>query len=911
MEWCPSLKFDHCLGRGAFGTAFKCTYDTAHGPRQAALKVELGSSHGPSCLEYEALVYRTHGSSVSRDHENPVPLIVKSLSSKNTDFFMTIPLETGDAVRILSIELVDLAPQEILKSARTVFVDNGWIEASFRYMVLKLLYASLYSVQHGVVHLDLKEQHLAYRRCSRQMLFLDWGLSEMKGKVYKDPNEMKGLANKRRKSLDQPFFGLQIQGALPQFAHDNPGTPGSQPPFKLDGKFEGSCRANIWQVAVIILELFLPVPYIRTDAESYQQTLYQAVLRCNFEKFMRYALGDKPCPSDSCRQCLELVYNLFQDAQSKQEPVAIITRALISEFALCYIAETAEMDRLLTTEGIVVDGRMHEGERIQRPLVMLKARKIGLLVFSLLDSKEGDIASPYAGRIVQGPSGNILSSANFIMHGLPLGNGHLLDGQPCEDLPLSTLVSAGAVGSLFVSSRIDPDKDLPGNIGLPNRLGASALKRQTVDGVEFDSVDMIYRTNTRYGQPCAWSYKWGNGGGSVAIPKGMVEACKRRKGRIDDLMYGETLDIVMKRRLEILGQGKFKDADWGQCRCDRWSLSRSAQCRFHTDFAGIVPYTPQQRPEKGKVWVSPSGADPSEIEGLTVSVDPFNLERFDALIAGKGASLVSGFSKMSPESFEQADRFARDNADSLCRNSVFIYPSENGTADVGRGEKKLGYLNPNCETALYMLEFLKLVRPGFQAMKAAATRGKSVDQLELIRQLIPREGRRGEVQVYHTDATVDFLPGSADEDGGVLRSNLQAVLDGRGPLSLFFSFDDDYYVTVYLTGHILVIECMKHLCRHYNPAKFEYFKQYPDTTDEQFRGIWCAGTVQYIREFYPKVQLEPVCIPVKRGDVLAISAFLPHCGPPVPGIRGFMLAGPKVLSCTEIFGKTSADLLTD
>ena len=42
-----------------------------------------------------------------------------------------------------------------------------------------------------------------------------------------------------------------------------------------------------------------------------------------------------------------------------------------------------------------------------------------------------------------------------------------------------------------------------------------------------------------------------------------------------------------------------------------------------------------------------------------------------------------------------------------------------------------------------------------------------------------------------------------EEDGGVLRSNLQAVLEARvrGPLSLFVQFDDGYYVIVFLTGH--------------------------------------------------------------------------------------------------------------
>ena len=63
--------------------------------------------------------------------------------------------------------------------------------------------------------------------------------------------------------------------------------------------------------------------------------------------------------------------------------------------------------------------------------------------------------------------------------------------------------------------------------------------------------------------------------------------------------------------------------------------------------------------------------------------------------------------------------------------------------------------------------------------------------------------------------------------------------------------------------------------------------------------MWCGGTVDYIRELYPDVQLEPVRIPVSKGNALAISSFLPHCGPPIPGLRGFILAGPQVFKLSD------------
>jgi hypothetical protein len=255
-----------------------------------------------------------------------------------------------------------------------------------------------------------------------------------------------------------------------------------------------------------------------------------------------------------------------------------------------------------------------------------------------------------------------------------------------------------------------------------------------------------------------------------------------------------------------------------------------------------------------------------------------------------------------PELFAKAESYARENKERLCTQSIFIYPAHpSGDPDVGRGEKKLGYFNENCITAQLLQRILELIRPGYSPLKATRSRAKPIKLLELIWQLAPPPGLEPQVQVHHVDAAV-WLPGAEEEEnGGVLRSNLQAVLKGNGPLSVFVPFDDDYYVIVYLSGHILAIECMKHFCRHYARAKVEYLHQNPGTNDEQFQAVWCGGTVQYIRELYPDVQLEPVRIPVRKGDGLAISGFLPHCGPPVPGLRGFILAGPEVLSDSHAF----------
>ena len=907
------IELDRGLGHGGFGTVLSCKVSE----ERAALKFEVGNSNQPSCLEHEAIVYHLYSGNAMLNPECPFPQLIRAFHSKK-HCFMTISLGGIEEVRILCIQHVDLEPQNILQRARTVFHEEYRIEASFRYIVLKLLYASLYLVQHGVIHLDFKVSHLAFRSLTSDLVFVDWGMAVIKDRKYKNKDDMRNVS-KRAKCCDVSYglTGLGPQAVLPRFALDRPGTRGSRPPRNLGCTFDGSCRAFIWQLAVVIFELFRAVPFGRDAAEQYEKQLYEAVERNGFDAFMVFALDGKKCPNDTVRHLLEFVHDLFQDSLSEKRPVDIITHGLMSEFALAYISEEIELEKILSHEGYVCDGFIHPNGRIQRPLVLVKVDGLGLMAFQLFDSLDGDPASPYAGRLVDAPSPNILSRANFCMHGLSLGNGKILDGQPRDDIPLRAIIRLKMIGSLFISSRIDPATSLHGNVGLPDRLNPNALKQVNVEGVVVHSIDMKYRRNSRFGQACSWDYKWGNGGGSVAMSRGKVVACMRPKGRIDWFLTNKKIrNIITKRRLEVLSQGKYSDADWGQCKCDNGLLVRHQCCRFlSSDLKSITPITPVQSPGRGMVWTSPEVAEPGVIGEMTVPANPFNAVRFSELIAGPGSCIVSGVKEMFPDKFAEGETFARQNASTLCTNSVFIYPAnKNGSPNVGRGDKKLGYLPEDCATAQLLLLILALIRPGYKPLRATRNRGNPVPQLELILQLPPPSDRVGEVQVYHVDAAVSGLPGLEDEDSGLLRINLEAVIDDRGPLSLFVPFDDDYYVIVYLTGHILAIECMKHFCRHYNLANRTFFEENPGSSKEEFQAVWCGGTVQFIKELYPDVQLEPVRIPVRKGDVLAIPSYIPHCGPPIPGMRGFVLAGPEVFSDSQgVYWclLSCTDLLTD
>ena len=75
---------------------------------------------------------------------------------------------------------------------------------------------------------------------------------------------------------------------------------------------------------------------------------------------------------------------------------------------------------------------------------------------------------------------------------------------------------------------------------------------------------------------------------------------------------------------------------------------------------------------------------------------------------------------------------------------------------------------------------------------------------------------------------------------------------------------------------------------HDQTRNIQESKENPNLTINDFKQCGVGGTVQKLSELSPDAQLKPVCIPVRRGDVLAIPSFLvflPHSGPSVPASR--------------------------
>ncbi len=102
------------------------------------------------------------------------------------------------------------------------------------------------------------------------------------------------------------------------------------------------------------------------------------------------------------------------------------------------------------------------------PLVVVLIPEQGLQALNLLRADIGDPMGGYGSECVCQITRDCADTADkFSLHVLSVGNSEQIDGSPGIKVTLRILASAGCVGSLFASSRTDPDVPKQGNVGNP------------------------------------------------------------------------------------------------------------------------------------------------------------------------------------------------------------------------------------------------------------------------------------------------------------------------------------------------------------------------------------------------------------------------------------------------------------
>ena len=939
-----NLKFMNGLGYGGFGSVFM----VSHAPSLFAAKLEV-SQRTDCALKREALVYS--GRCRANRDDVPLPKICNEISSQKSggtrkhppNFFASVSLGSGKTVYIMCIELLDVdTPKSIWNEGARHLSQNLEVTASLRYLILDALHATLHLMQKGIAHRDFKwPYHLGLRMNSRQLVVFDLGMAEQNGNTYiSGPlgKKSKTSNHKARQNLVEPIITTGCSHApadTPQhrFGGDQPGTPGYRAPFKADTQELGHFT-DIWSAAASILMLLRKDPEL--DGRQFENELHEVVAKQSFDEFLLFALKDKDCSQmkDSCRRLLKLAYQMFQStpfdriSRPRPPPANAITTALFSEFALCYIYEEQELERKLLEVGIVIDGKQYPNGKIQRPVLLIKHDPLGLLVFTIFASKANDPACEYFGRkllISTGRSGDI-SSASFSMHAISLEPGYILDGAPCKGLPLSAIIKSGRVGALVLSSRKKSDVSLAGSIHLPQRLlgPRTSLQMEGLEGPALESIQMFFRKDVEGGKVQTWDYPWATAQGGLGlsahqIEEGQLASSPDAIADIERLW----LDRINMHKTKILEKfPMYSDAaddrgtqpgdtcstlegDGPRGRCtlagDCVCASESVDCARKVDVQDVFlsSFQSSLTPMQGCVWKQPSMICAEMLEKVSsVAMDACLHKRFLCALSEQGFAIVNGLNAISPVEFSNAIAQAAALAEEHCTHPVFIYPGKIGSRlpETGKQRKLLGYIGGfDNAPANWMRLCMEHVAPGYKiAIGKDRQNGCSVEQCELLLEILPPADEHGELQCVHVDATVGD-PQQVHDCMDILRANFKYILDSKGPLSLFFPFEKEYRLVVFPTAHKPAIECLKNFARHYEAARAAFFEaRKPKPKVLEWNAAWCGCNVQLLRRLFPGETFNPVCVPVDVGGMLAVSGFLPHCGLPVDGIRGFIAATYEV-----------------
>jgi hypothetical protein len=302
------------------------------------------------------------------------------------------------------------------------------------------------------------------------------------------------------------------------------------------------------------------------------------------------------------------------------------------------------------------------------------------------------------------------------------------------------------------------------------------------------------------------------------------------------------------------------------------------------------------------VWKEPTRISADELKKVSFRATDVDLhQEFSAAISEQGFAIVNELNEKFSDQFREAIDQVQAMADEHCTKPIFIVPGKAVySVDAGQKRKRVGYIGSKNAVAHYMDSCMTAVAPGYKIAIGRDRDGVEHEQCELIREIPPPDYEEGEVQCVHVDAAVRD-PQQMTDCMDILRANYQYVLISKGPLSLLFPFDRNYRLVVFPTAHEPAIECLKNFARHYEAAKKAFMARSPTPRVADWKAAWCGCNLRLLRNKFPGHSFDPVCVPVDVGGMLAMSGFLPHCGLPVEGIRGFIAATYEVPFVVTMF----------
>jgi serine/threonine protein kinase len=242
-----------------------------------------------------------------------------------------------------------------------------------------------------------------------------------------------------------------------------------------------------------------------------------------------------------CRRLVDLVFNLLFTPEFDLE------KALYSAFILEPELSLDEESDL--SKGIVIRCINHETGLPCKPLILMKFKGKGYVVFQYCAYRDGEIAGYYAGRYIRQSYStreciDIRAASVHVLCLRDNNSGDILVGDISHTTPLSTYTSHGKILS-FAQSSFGDDRKPFGTLKKPSIHTEEVKKVKLDDGTEFGFIPMRAYETAEGLQLSTWRYPWGVAAGGKSVYS--VEEEEKLAADASEAIADEVLENLNKK----------------------------------------------------------------------------------------------------------------------------------------------------------------------------------------------------------------------------------------------------------------------------------------------------------------------------------------------------------------------------
>ena len=515
-----------------------------------SLKFELSGEKKDSFskLQREFEIY-----SLFRSTRGPKRCFAKTINIFGSSFFSKICLDGVHTVRLLAIEyLQELMSSSLLKRASDMFLNEGQCLPDWRECILKLDDALFSLHQNGLVHGDLKPQHLKVDAFGNACI-VGFGCSQVEG---------------QRRSYRLPSQRFCTDGSFD---------------FTEGALADGYCFGIISALPYLLMRDNFDASAELLKFEKELETVLSVSEDERFQSFRDYVSSKVSSDCTKTRKTLFQIGNLENGVQdTESDPHSILHRdfvaswlrysyfflttriekkkgdtmknGLISSFARDFLpANYVEEMKLLN--GLFIDGFTYPDEIIQNPSLVLWVPHMGMNVFGMVDAVDGDAVAAYGGDLeTRDRSDSMQCFSTFSLHTIACG-GNQINATPRNQL--SRFEYGRCIGGLIASSRKVHNKSRQGNIHLIDRLAKDVREMPIKEGQRKLHAKIMYaRGFVPWGAMYDWNYDFAHYCGGV-LPDDEIEKESRA---YQAPLPSYIMDIIRARRAEVIRTAKYFDA---------------------------------------------------------------------------------------------------------------------------------------------------------------------------------------------------------------------------------------------------------------------------------------------------------------------------------------------------------------